>query len=499
MASLWLTVPRRLSSGVILQGSKVDDNKSSPSLLSFWPSPHGAVSVNELNHHLKLRHIDMRQANSHDVVAQYKASRLGRFYINYFKKYPFVRELVNWLWRNAYPVYVNNIAARFGRRNILRWRRLIKLSEYIETRGTTVIQLARAALIKTPVPKVFPVCDQGYLVSPHDHYTSPHIYVATIGDGMIYGGTNLVLTKEAVICHDLYDFERDYTSEELNGRTLIDPVKGQIRWLLHDDAPEYLPAAAAFVDACAHNYAHWLTEVLPRIAVFCADEHFKKVPIVVNDGLHENIMESLLLIVGPEREVVTLPIGRALKTDALYLTSAAGYVPFGQRDKKLCNHSHGVFNPYALDLIRAQVASYVVERSQQSWPEKLCLRRNSNVRKITNWNEIEEDLIAAGYAVIEPENLSFLEQVVLFMNAKYIVSATGAALANSIFCSPGAHIGILMAKHESMIYRYWPNMLATFQLKVACVLGNINKNNHFGIHGDYFVDRDCVTRLLKSW
>ena len=57
----------------------------------------------------------------------------------------------------------------------------------------------------------------------------PHIYVTTINDGMLYGGTNLVLTNDEVIYHDLYDFKCDYTSEELHGRTIIDIKKNRIR------------------------------------------------------------------------------------------------------------------------------------------------------------------------------------------------------------------------------------------------------------------------------
>jgi capsular polysaccharide biosynthesis protein len=467
------------------------------SLPGWLPKESGGAV--ELSHAPKIHHVENPQGKPQDILSQLQASGLGKFYVHHLKQYPFVHGSAIWMWRNLYPVYVNHFAVHFRHIKAWRWLHLTKLSEFAKTREIPSFQVTDAALVETPVPTVFPVCDQDYLASPHDCYNFPPIYVAKISDGMVYGGTNLVLTKDEVICHDLYDFERDYTSEELHGRSLIGPGKGRIRWLVRDGSPECLPAAAAFVDACASNYAHWLTEVLPRIAVFCAEEQFKGIPIVVNDDLHKNIMESLSLVVGAEREIVTLPIGRALQVDALYLTSVAGYVPFDRRNNKLDGHSHGLFSPPAFELIRRQVASFVGKLPEQYWPEKIYLRRNSGVRKLANAVELEKLLVAQGYEIVEVERFTFLQQVQLFENAKEIISPTGAAISNAIFCKPGTRLGILMAKHENMIYRYWLNMLAPLHIDIAYVLGAVIENHDLGIHADFSVDGSNVIELLKSW
>jgi len=403
------------------------------------------------------------------------------------------------MWRNLYPVYVNYIAFHFRPAKVRRWHHLTKLGTFIQTRGIPAIQVANAALVETPAPNVFPACDQDCLVVPHGRYHFPPIYIAMISEGIIYGGTNLVLSEDEVICHDLYDFARDYTSEELHGRNQLNPKKNRIRWLVHDESPERLPAAAAFVDACALNYAHWLTEVLPRIAVFCAEEQFKTVPIVVNDGLHKNIMESLFLVAGSEREIVTLPIGRALQVDALYLTSVAGYVPFDRRNNKLAGYSHGKFSPRAIELVRKIFSTVLGELQEQPWPEKIYLRRNSGTRKIANAVELEEILVDQGYEIVEPERLTFLQQVQLFRNAKEIISPTGAALSSAMFCTPGTRLGILMAKHENMIYGYWLSMFAPLHIDISYVLGEVIENHVLGIHADFSVDRSNVVELFKSW
>lgn len=469
-------------------------------LTSAWMPSQGRGGVIEhIQSSSKIRKVEALQTKPNDFVGRLRSTWLGQVYRNHLKRYTLVRLIAQWIWRNGYPFYVNHLSHRLFNRKAKRWHPLTKLSDFLKKREISTYKLVDAALAETPEPKVFPVRDQSYLVSLHDRYTFPEIFVATIKNAMTYGGTNLILADDEVICHDLYDFERDYTSEEFHGRTLIDPKSKRIRWLLHDEAPEPILVGAIFVDACAANYAHWMTEVLPRIVAFCGDERFKGVPIVVNEGLHQNIMESLLLVAGTEREIITLPTGRALAVGELYLTSVAGYVPFERRTNKLSYHSHGVFSPRAFELLRNHLNALGQKTEEEAWPEKIFLRRNSGTRKVTNAAELEKLLVARGYVIVETEKLTFLQQIQLFKNAKEIVAPTGAALSNAIFCKPGTQVAILMAKHENMIYKYWFNMLAPLQVRVFYVLGSIVKKHDLGIHGDFFVDETDVIGLLETF
>lgn len=446
----------------------------------------------------KIRKVAPLQASAQDIITRLRNSWPGRVYINNLKQYGFFRTAAQCVWRNGYPVYVNYVATHFGNRKAKRWRPLTKQSVFAKRGSVPVIKLADASIAKTSEPKVFPKCDRDFLVPPIDRYTFPEIFVAIIEDAMVYGGTNMVLADGEVVCHDLYSFEHDYTSEELHSRIRIQPRTSRIRWLMHDEDPEPIAEAATFVDACAENYAHWMTEVIPRVVLFCADERFNDVPLVVNADLHQNIMESLLMVAGADREIIVLPVGRALAVAKLHLTSVAGYVPFGRRNKKLSGHSHGVFSPQALEKLRKHLCAPGRNTEEHVWPEKIYLRRNSGTRKVTNSGELEKLLVSRGYAIVETEKLTFLQQIQLFKNAKEIVAPTGAALSNAIFCAPGTHVNILMARHEDMIYRYWGNMLNPIQISVGYVLCDIVKNRDLGIHGDFIADTGDVEKLLES-
>ena len=448
----------------------------------------------------KVRQIEKPRGASQDIVARIKATGIYKFYAGHLKPHPFVHGLVNWIWRNVYTIYVIYviyIATPLGNRHAKHRRYLIKLSEFASKNGVPVCKLADAARVSTRAPRVFPDRDRGCLAPLHDHYEFPEVFVAIMGNAITCGGTNLVFADGEVVCHDLYDFERDTTSEELHGRAIIEPRSRQIWWYSNDEAPERIPVAATFVDACAPNYAHWMTEVLPRLALFCADERFKGVPIVVDDGLHKNIMESLLVVTGADREIITLPIGRAIQIDTLFLTSVAGYVPFARRNKKNSGHSHGVFSPRAFELILKIIFCSEGKLPEQAWPEKIYLRRNSGARKVTNAATLEKLLLARGYTIVEPENLTFFQQVQLFRHVKIIIGSSGAALTNILFAPPNVKVLVLISKHPDTSYWYWQNIACASGKRVSYVVGEA-AGKYSGIHANFTVDLGDVIQALDE-
>ncbi|WP_298595574.1 glycosyltransferase family 61 protein [Zoogloea sp.] len=444
-----------------------------------------------------IEHVEAPSAHGVGLLGELRRSWLGRLYVERLKRYRAVRSGVIWLWQNGYPFYVNRVAPVVFRREAERWRPLVSVADYaLRPEAGQRHVLAEPTHLETPVPVAFPEKSRAVLVSPHESYVFPEIFVTTVRNASIYGGTNLVCVGGEVIHHNLYDFVRDYTSEELHGRTAIDPKRRRVRWLLRDSEPVRVESAAVFVDACAPNYAHWLTEVLPRVVLFCREERYADIPLVVNDGLHRNLVESLRMITRGTRRIIMLPIGRAIVASELFLTSVAGYVPFERRNTRLSGHSHGVFSPAAFAEMRRCLVEAANAMPSPDWPRKIYLRRNSGVRKVINSAEIERALVARGYAVIEPEKLSFTQQVQLFSRAEAVVASTGAAVANIIFCPPGTRISIFISRFADTSYWYWQNIAAASGNVVRYVLGEVERGSTHGIHADFHVNVEDVLKSL---
>lgn len=427
---------------------------------------------------------------------------LSNLYRKYLKHYSPVRSTAIWAWKNVYPLYINlksidlSNAITRKTKNTKRWRLLTNLSEFSKKRDLVAYKIADTEVVNTPVPTAIPTADQSYLVSPHDQYTFPEISVVMVENATIYGGSNLTLVDNIVVCHDLFDATRDFTSEELHGKALIDPKRKRIRWLSYDEEPTKLSTAATFVDACAPNYAHWLTEVLPRIALFCDEERHKDIPIVINSGLNENILNSLFEVIGSKRKVIALPIGRAIIVNKLFITSVAGYVPFERRTNKASGHSHGKFSPYAFNVLTSHLSNFVGRTDNKSWPEKIFIRRNSGTRKVVNASEIENLLVTKGYKIVEPEKLTFSQQVQLFSHAKTVVGSSGAALANMLFLPRGAQIFILIGKYSGTSYWYWQNMACSSGKILQYCLGTLENELTGGIHEDFHIPLSEISKIL---
>lgn len=345
---------------------------------------------------------------------------------------------------------------------------LIPLAAYISKNGRTSLQ--QAEITDSPPPQIWPAHYASHLKVPHAAFEFPEIYIGIVSHARVTGWTNLVAVEEGVICHDLYDPECDYTAEELHGRTYVRSKKRRIAWLMDTGLQGKLEQAAVFTDACATNYAHWLTEILPRIHLFCQHPEFSDIPLVVNDNLHPNLLESLKLVAGEARKISALPATQHLLVDRLYVTSAAGYVPFERRRNKLRKYSHGQFSPHGLQSLRCCMQQRL-RHAAGAVEKKLWIRRNSNIRNVTNAEEIEALLLERGFTVVDPERLSFLEQVRLFSQAEVIVGATGAAFGNLMFAPPRAKIVILISDHPGLAYWYWQNIACATNNQVTYVIG----------------------------
>jgi len=418
-------------------------------------------------------------------------SLMKRVYSNYLKRFRIIRLLQ--LLHRKFFLAIFRLWGCF-----VKSRTLVKLSVQAEQSPEGVFRLSPEETVETPLPAVFPSKDRHDVIAPQDRYHFPDIFVTTVRDAMVAGGSNLILTGEEVLCHDLYDFPRDGTFEELHNRIIIYPKTGRVDWLMKDPTPESVSVAASFVDACALNYAHWMTEVLPRICLFCCDDRFYDVPIIVNHSLHQNIMESLFMVAGPEREVITLPVDRALSVDRLFAVSPTGYIPFERRTNKLTGHSHGKFSAFAVNaLIKKIKEDNVCDNSH--FPKNFIIRRNSVTRMVLNFHDIENSLLERGFSIIEPEKLTFVEQVRLFSQAEIVVGSTGSALANIIFSKPSAQIIIMSSNHKDLPYWYWQNIACTVGCRVKYVLGDIARFSDLGIHADFQVNpSDVLEAVLVS-
>lgn len=421
-------------------------------------------------------------------------TKLGPLYQRYFKRFKIVRSLVLLAWRLLLPVGLR-LYYRVTKRKQMRvpLRRLADVATVVET------VVAQQEVIISPL-SIFPEKKAKRCPPPHKAFVFPSLYLGLLHDQVVRGGSNFLIGRHAVVHHDLFRVAYDYTSEELHGRMVIKPKTQEV--ILLNDAEDVIgeiAEAASFADAVASNYAHFITEVLPRLHMFVRNAP-KHVPLIVDAALHSNILSAIRLVAGVDRPLIPVEVGRSIRVRKLWVMSVCGYIPFERRPGSagLPGHSQGMFSPAALRSMRDAIKTSLTIRGEAIVERKIFIRRNSGYRNISNTLEIERFLVACGFEVAEPEKLSFEQQVILFSSASVVVGATGAAFANLVFCNPGCNLVIMYGEHKCMSYYYWQSIARACGGQITGVLGKISGGFSRSIHSDFYVDPRDVLAAVRS-
>lgn len=388
---------------------------------------------------------------------------------------------------------------------------LNNFSHYTCQTGTASTQLFAPEHVTAPAAAMYPADASVALRTTDQDYEFPPICVNTIRQATVIGRSNMVFANGALYHHDLYRFSHDFTSEELHGKIRILSAKKLVKPYEIAKTTLFFDQAAVFMDSCSSNYAHWLTEVLPRINAYWnglggGDGEFlarrigddgQPMPLLLDSGLHLNIEDSLRAIVGAKAHMVRVANSAHVKVSRLSVTSPTGYVPFDRRSFRLQGHGEGIFSPQALKRLREHL-SMTLPSTNQKTPKKIFLKRNTKARSMLNAEAIEHRLVQEGFVSVSTEQMTFAEQFHTFAEADVVVGATGAAFANLIFCKPRAMIVICIARFENTSYGYWQNLACAAGNSVTYVLGRISASFAKDIHSDYVMDETDLLDALAQ-
>lgn len=328
----------------------------------------------------------------------------------------------------------------------------------------------------------------------------PEVYSAVIDDAHVIPGSTTILTNSDMIFHDLFDPGRQLAPEEMNRLFAFENLQRKARLKLSLEVHHELAEAAHFLDAAAQNYAHWIAEILPRIVMLFKVEANKNIPIWVDEKLPATIWQSLTLAVGPHRKVYVLSPLISVKVKKLHLISVSGYILFGFWGTIDWKALDGTYSAAALASVRElAIESIIGEQVQKALPRKFFIRRKSSSRRLLNQEQIEKIVVAEGFSVVCPEELTFLEQVLLFNDTDAIIGPTGAAFANIIFSNPSEKVTNLIAENPDTAYLYWLKLASVAVLTVTYVLGRPEGPPSEGVHRDFTVPEETIASFLEEF
>lgn len=300
-------------------------------------------------------------------------------------------------------------------------------------------------MVEVAGPQSFNGFPPGVAINATYKIHSPAIGIYEFSSAIVVGNTNFVVGYWGIAYPDVFDIEHHTCPAEVRRVISVDLQERTGRFL-----PPYpvrkIPhrRAISLLNQCSSNYIHWLLETLPQLTIIDQLPEYAGLPLLVDSGVHPNIAESLHLLNTTGRKVIPVALYEPVKVKSLIVLSPPGYVPYesrsiitGQPGEVRYDELH--FSRTALDTLR-QAAWDAVPAAVSAGPKRVYLRRQTHHRRLINADEIEALVRRFGFEIVEPETLSFRQQVSLFRNVKCIISPVGAGLGNMIFAPSGCHV-----------------------------------------------------------
>jgi capsular polysaccharide biosynthesis protein len=188
------------------------------------------------------------------------------------------------------------------------------------------------------------------------------------------------------------------------------------------------------------NYFHWLYDVLPRLSLYeeLNNTSFTDYLLVPDNKLHFQ-KDSLKILGFKKNQILSSKKYRHLISDEIYLT----------------DHPYNITNNSEID--HEKIPSWISTWLKRKFLNKVNLNNNeefdkiyidrSNIetsnpvlRGVINEAELKAYLLLKNFKFIKLHEISFLDQIRIFNNAKTIIGLHGAGFANISFCKPKTQV-----------------------------------------------------------
>ena len=304
----------------------------------------------------------------------------------------------------------------------------------------------------------------------------PEPYLAKFVGAKVLPGRRFVITDDGRLLHELLGDERA-------GRfTIYLPELRSISerrgLLVAQDENATIKQGILLSSDSDQNYFHWLMETLPRLLLIKDCGVDRRVPLLVLEGLHKNLLEALLRC-SDGRESISLPQGKLFKIELLYVPGGLSRI-VNNYSSKVDEFYDCVINPVGLSFLKDRLTPSMKGPSHA----KIYLKRGGDHRSLENEADVIEALQSFGFSVVEPGNLSLQEQIDIIHGARIIIGPAGAGMSNLLFANKSTRSLMLVSNHPQLNFQIF-NQIAQFSgvlLDYEIGARRFTRNDEYSIH-----------------
>ena len=188
------------------------------------------------------------------------------------------------------------------------------------------------------------------------------------------------------------------------------------------------------------NYFHWLSDVLPRIALCNRTVNLSEIDyFLLPDDIKKFQSETLDCLKIPKHKRLSSKKFRHIKakklivTDHPVVTSVRGIKDTHKIPGWIILWLRNVFLSKNIAINKKHKNKIYIDRSETT-------NNFQPTRFISNEDEIKKYLLKNNFILAKLHEMKFSEQIDLFYNAECIIGLHGAGLANLVFCKPGTRV-----------------------------------------------------------
>jgi capsular polysaccharide biosynthesis protein len=280
-------------------------------------------------------------------------------------------------------------------------------------------------------------------------------------------------------CHHNYPLQHNYYLNEA-AQYYYDVIDHPENLITLDDDHTYLAIHHPWF-----NYYHWICESIFRLwmvrhqmddLILILPEYYKNADFIMGS------LEPFKI-----KNIFYIPNGKSVMVKNLCLPQI----------KPVCDS----YKANHIKQVRSFYRNYVLFEKKVSVDpiDKLYVSRQlASRRQVINEDEILKVIKKHGFTVFYPENFTFLEQVAIFSNVKYLVGTHGSGLTNMLFMGKNSSLLELHKNqtnelnHPSPLFWYMAEALEINYYHQSCE--TYGKEDYF--EGDYIIDADLLDKNL---
>jgi len=224
--------------------------------------------------------------------------------------------------------------------------------------------------------------------------------------------------------------------QQINGK-LAKPSSNQI---LKTGTPKYLKKIDGNMlilaqGASGGNYSHWLLDILPKLKLASLQYNLNKIDYFYFSKLNSFQLQILKLIGINKNKFIDAEKNKHCFSKKIIFISHPNYF------KGTISEAHSNMPKWIIRYLRKKFLKFI-KKNKKTYKKIYIDRSDSafNHCKLINNYEIETFLKSKGFKILKLGELSFLNQITIFNNAKFIVGAHGAGFANLIFCKKNTKV-----------------------------------------------------------